>query len=170
MSTTTQCHRSYRVALTALLPLALVLALLASAAPALAKAQRTPLDGVEHKTFDFTTISRMWDAGPWHFDRDITTGTGDFNFGALAGTVRWVANDKIDLSTGDGRVWGTVSYTADSGITCVGTAEGKLTAFLLTAHIVAQCSDGSLLKGTLQDLSNDGITLSSTFHGELLSP
>jgi hypothetical protein len=169
LSTSTPRRRFYRAALAALLPLALVLALLASTAPALAKARRTPLDGVEHKAFDFSTVSRMWDAGPWHFDRDITA-TGDFDFGGLAGTVIWVANDKFDVSTGDGRVWGTVRYTTDTGVTCAGDEEGKLTAFQLTAHIVAQCSDGSQLQGTLQDISNDLTTLTSTFHGELLRP
>jgi len=169
MSATNQVRRYYRSARIALLPLVLVLALLPSAAPALAKEQRTPLAGVEHKHFDFGTVSQMWDGGPWHQDRDITA-TGDFDFGALAGSVIWVANDRLDVSTGDGRVWGKVTYTADSGITCAGTAQGQLTGYLLTATIVAPCSDGSLLRGTLQDVSNDLTTLTSTFHGELLGP
>ena len=45
-----------------------------------------------------------------------------------------------------------VTYTDSAiGITCSGVREGKLTNYLITAKIVARCSDGSLLQGTLQD-------------------
>ena len=159
-----------RTSRAAVLSLMLALSVMLGAAPALARAQRTPLSGTEVKLFDFGTVTRAWVSGPWNHDQDITA-AGTFDFGALAGTVVWVANDKIDFSTGDGRVWGKVTYTdTASGVTCTGTAEGKLTGFLLTAHIVAPCSDGSLLKGTLHDVSNDLIGLHSTFEGELLAP
>jgi hypothetical protein len=158
-----------RLAGATLLPLALALALLPSAGSALAAATRTPLNGVEQKAFTTIPVSRSWDAGPWHLDHDITV-IGTFDFGALAGTVVWVANDRLDFTSGDGRIWGKATYTANSGIVCEGTAQGKLTGFLVTAKIVAPCSDGSLLKGTLQDVSNNGAILTSTFTGELLSP
>jgi len=158
-----------RTARATLVSVALALALLPGVMPALAQAQRTALSGTEVKAFNFGTVSCAWDAGPWHLDQDITA-TGTFNFGALKSTVVWVANDRLELSSGDGRVWGKITYTADNGVTCQGTGGGKLTGYLLNAQIVAPCSDGSLLKGTLQDVSNDLIGLHSTFEGELLTP
>src|SRR5258708_25020483 len=88
-----------RSARAALLPIALVLALLPSAVPALASAQRTPLAGTEIKFFGSGSAGHSWDPGPWHQDRQIngTIGTvGTFDFGALAGTVVWFANDRLD--------------------------------------------------------------------------
>jgi hypothetical protein len=152
----------------ALLPIALTLALLPSAAPALAQAQRTPLAGVENEVFDFSTVSRLKGAGPWLLAQDLTL-SGTFNYGALAGTVMEVDNVRND-PTGDGQVWGTVTYTATSGLVCSGNFSGKITGFFLTAQIVAPCSDGSLLQGTLQTVSNDFVVVTSTFQGELLSP
>src|SRR5260221_5615967 len=140
-----------RTARAALVSVALALALLPGAMPALAQAQRTPLSGTEHKFFGVP--ERTWSAGPWEIHANQTL-PGTFNFGALAGTLVWVANDQIDFSTGNGHVWGKVSYTdTASGVTCTGTVEGKITAFFLNANIVAPCSDGSLLRGTLQDTS-----------------
>ena len=159
-----------RAAGAALLPIALALALLPSAVPALAQAQRTHLAGTEIKFFGSGAAGRSWDPGPWHQDRLIDPTIGNFDYGALAGTMVWMANDRLDFSTTDGRVWAKVTYTATSGIVCSGTAGGKLTGFLLNAQLVAQCSDGSLLRGTVQDVSNNGVTIMSTFEGELLSP
>jgi hypothetical protein len=150
--------------------LALVLTLLPSASPALARAQRTALEGTETKFFHPETLDRTIIAGPWEIHIGQTV-TGVFDFGALAGTLVWEATDRIDFSTGNGQVRGKVSYTdIASEVTCTGNAVGKITSFLLTAKIVAQCSDGSKLQGTLQDTSNNGVQINSTFHGELLSP
>jgi hypothetical protein len=71
-----------------------------------------------------------------------------------------------------------VTYTDSvTGISCSGTREGQLTNFLLTAKIVARCSDGSLLKGNLQDTvinfppgSPAPSDVISKFNGELLKP
>jgi hypothetical protein len=71
-----------------------------------------------------------------------------------------------------------VTYTdSATGITCTGIRQGQLTNFLLTAKIVARCSDGSLLRGTLQDVelifppgSPAPSEVISHFDGELLSP
>ena len=157
-----------RAARAALLPIAVALALLPSAAPALAQAQRTPLAGVEIEAFDFSTVSRLKGAGPWLFGRDLTL-SGTFDYGALAGTVIDVDNVRND-PTGAGQVWGTRTYTATSGLVCSGHFSGKITGFFLNAQIVAPCSDGSLLQGTLQTVSNDFVVLTNTFQGELLSP
>jgi hypothetical protein len=161
-----------RAAGAALLPLAVVLALLPSAAPAHAQAQRIPLAGTDTETFDFSTISRTWAAGPFTLDRDNSI-SGTFNFGALAGTVTAVFNDRFDGSTGDGHVWGTWTYTATSGLVCSGQGNGKTRGFFLTAQIVAPCSDGSLLRGTEQTVSfnfDEVVSTVQTFQGELLIP
>ncbi len=157
-----------RTARATLVSLALALALLPGVMPALAQAQRTVLDGTETKTFGVP--ERTWTAGPWEFHANNTL-LGTFDFGALKGTMVWVATDRFDFSIGNGRVWGKVIYTdTASGVVCSGTGQGPVTGFFLTAHIVAKCSDGSILKGTLQDVSNDLVGLHSTFHGELLTP
>ncbi len=157
-----------RAARAALLPIALALALLPSAAPALAQAQRTPLAGVENETFDYNTVNHFRGAGPWLLAQDLTL-SGTFNYGALAGTVMEVDNVRND-PTGDGQVSGTRTYIATSGLVCSGHVSGKLTGFFLTGQIVAPCSDGSLLRGTLQTVSNDFVVVTNTFQGELLSP
>jgi hypothetical protein len=157
-----------RTARATLVSVALALALLPGVMPALARAQSIPLDGTETKNFG--PAERVWTAGPWEFHRDATL-YGVFDFGALKGTMVWVATDRFDFSTGNGRVWGKVTYTDTvSGVVCSGTGQGPVTGFFLTAHIVAKCSDGSIMKGTLQDVSNDLVGLHSTFHGELLTP
>ena len=140
------------------------------AMPAFAEGHGTALDGTEAKSFSVpSTITRTWTEGPFTLHEGATL-TGVFDFGALKGTVIDVVNDKIDFSTGNGRVWGKVNYTVTAtGVTCKGWIDGKLTAFLLTAHIVARCSDGRLLLGTYQDVSNNLAVLTSTFHGELLN-
>ena len=152
----------------AVLSLMLALSVLLGTTPAFARAQRIPLDGTETKNFG--PAERVWTAGPWEFHRDSTL-YGVFDFGALKGTLVWVATDRFDFAVGNGRVWGKVTYTdTASGVVCAGTGQGPVTGYFLTAHIVAQCSDGSHLKGTLQDVYNDLVGLHSTFHGELLVP
>ena len=107
-----------------------------------------------------------------------STARGTFDFGALKGTETQLGNATLDPVTGNGHVWGTVTYTdSAAGITCSGTRQGKIIHFLISAKIVARCSDGSLLKGTLQDVSivvPPGSPVPSEvysdFNGELLVP
>ena len=151
------------------------LASLLSATTVLAKAERTSLSGTEHMFFGAPGSVRTSDG--WVQLRDVPL-TGTFDFGTLQGTETQLVNAKLDPITGDGIVWGTVTYTdSATGITCSGVRDGKLTNYLITAKIVARCSDGSLMKGTLQDTSvifPPGSPVPgevySDFDGELLSP
>ncbi len=153
----------------AVLPIVLALSVMLGATTAFAQVQRTILGGTETKFFHPETLDRTITAGPWEIHVGQTV-PGFFNFGALAGTLVYEATDRIDFSTGNGQLRAKVTYTdTASGVTCAGHAEGKIIAFLVTSNIVAQCSDGSTLKGTLQDTFNNGVEIDSTFHGELLS-
>lgn len=153
----------------------LVLALLVTATTVFAKAERTVLSGTEHM-FASGAPGRVWVADGWIQQRDVPF-TGTFDFGAMKGTETQLANAKLNPATGEGHVWGIVIYTdSATGITCTGIRQGKLTNFLLTAKIVARCSDGSLLKGTLQDTllnfppgAPAPSDVFSDFNGELLS-
>jgi hypothetical protein len=154
----------------------LMLALFLTVTSVLAKAERTALEGMED-IFGAGAPGRMWEADGWLQQRDVPF-TGTFDFGAMSGTETQLVNARLNPVTGEGRVWGTVTYTdSTTGITCSGIREGTLTNFLLTANIVARCSDGSLLKGTLQDVqlifppgSPAPSEVISHFDGELLSP
>ena len=130
---------------------ALALALPLMATPAFAKAQQITLSGTEHMFFG--QPGRVSSSDGWVQLRDIPL-TGTFDFGALKGTETQLVNARLDPVTGNGIVWGRVTYTDNAtGITCSGVRAGKLTNYLIKAKIVARCSDGSLLKGTLQDTS-----------------
>jgi hypothetical protein len=152
-----------------------ILALLLTTTTVFAKAQRTAFDGTEHMFFGAPGSVSV--SGSWVQLRDVPL-TGTFDFGALQGIETQLVNAKLDPATGNGIVWGTVTYTdSATGITCSGVREGKLTNYLITAKIVAHCSDGSLLRGTLQDTSvifPPGSPVPgevySGFNGELLSP
>jgi hypothetical protein len=127
------------------------LALLLTATTVLAKAERIVLSGTEHM-FITGGPAQVWEANGWVHQRGVPL-TGTFDFGAMQGTETQLANARFDPLTGSGRVWGTVTYIdTATGITCSGIREGKLTNFLLTAKVVAHCSDGSRLQGTLQDI------------------
>ena len=151
------------------------LALLLSTTTVFAKAERTALSGTEHMFFG--APGSVFVSGGWVQLRSVPL-TGTFDFGALRGTETQLVNAKLDPVTGNGIVWGTVSYTdSATGITCSGVREGKLTNYLITARINARCSDGSVLQGTLQDTSAifpPGSPVPgevySDFNGELLSP
>jgi hypothetical protein len=154
----------------------LALTLLVSVSTALAKAERITLDGTED-IFGAGAPARMWEADGWLQQRDVPF-TGTFDFGTLRGTETQLVNAKVNPVTGEGHVWGIIIYTDNStGITCKGILEAKLTNFLRTAKVVAPCNDGSLLKGTIQDIElifppgspapNEVI---SHFDGELLRP
>ena len=155
--------------------IALSLAVLLMATPALARAQVTAVTGTEHMFFGAPGSVSASDG--WVQLRDLPL-TGTFDFGALRGTETQLVNAKLDPVTGNGTVWGGVTYTdSATGITCSGVRVGKLTAFLIEATINAKCSDGSLLKGTLQDTSvifPPGSPVPgevySEFNGGLLSP
>jgi hypothetical protein len=153
----------------------IVLALLLTTTTVFAKAEQTALSGTEHMFFGPPGSVSV--AGGWVQLRDVPL-TGTFDFGALQGIETQLVNAKLDPATGNGIVWGTVTYTASAtGITCSGIREGKLTNYLITAKVTAKCSDGSLLRGTLQDISvifPPGSPVPgevySDFNGELLSP
>ena len=153
----------------------LVLALLLTET-ALAKAERIVLSGTSH-IFSSRAPGRVWEADGWLQQRDVPF-TGTFDFGAIQGTETQLVNAKLNPLTGEGRVWGVVTYTdSASGITCSGIREGEITNFLLRAKVVPSCSDGSLLKGTVQDVelifppgSPAPSEVISEFNGELLSP
>lgn len=152
-----------------------ILALMLVTIPAFAKAERTALTGTEHMIFG--APGSVFLSGGWVQLRDVSL-TGTFDFGTLQGSETQLVNARLDPVTGDGVVWGTVTYTdSATGITCSGVREGKLTNYLITAKITARCSDGSLLQGTLQDTSvifapgaPTPSEVYSDFTGELLSP
>lgn len=154
----------------------LALAVLLTVTTALAKAERAVVEGTED-IFIAGAPGSVWEADGWVQQRNIPF-TGTFDFGELKGTETQLANAKLNPATGEGNVWGTVTYTdSTTGFTCTGVRQGKLTNFLLTAKIVARCSDGSLLTGTLQDVelvfppgSPAPSEVISHFEGELLSP
>ena len=150
-------------------------ALLLMTIPALAKAERTILTGTEHMIFGVP--GSVSPAGDLLQLRDVPL-TGTFDFGTLQGSETQLVNARLDPATGNGVVWGTVTYTdSATGITCSGVREGTLTNYLITARIIARCSDGSILRGTLQDTSAVfplGVPtpseVYSSFTGELLIP
>ena len=153
----------------------LALTLLLIATPVLAQSQRSMLSGTEHMVFGIP--GSVSTADGWVQLRDVPL-TGTFDFGALQGTETQLVNAKLDPATGNGIVWGEVTYIdSATGVTCSGVRTGKLSSYLITAKIVARCSDGSLLQGTLQDTSvifPPGSPVPgevySDFNGELLSP
>ena len=153
----------------------LTLALSLNATIVLAKTERTVLVGTEQMYFGMP--GRVWLADGLVQQRDVPL-TGTFDFGVLKGTETQLANATLNPVTGNGHVWGTVTYTdSAAGITCSGTRQGKIINFLISAEIVARCSDGSLLQGTLQDVSiivppgsPVPTEVYSDFNGELLNP
>jgi len=153
----------------------MICAMLLTVTTALAAAERTTLSGTEHMYFGMP--GRVWLADGLIQQRDVPL-TGMFDFGILKGNEAQLGNATLDPVTGNGHVWGTVTYTdSATGITCSGTRQGKIINFLISARIVARCSDGSLLKGTLQDVSivvppgsPVPTEVYSDFNGELLVP
>jgi hypothetical protein len=151
------------------------LALLLMKTPALAKSQRIALAGTEHMFFGAPGSVSI--SGSLVQLRDIPL-AGTFNFGAFQGSETQLVNARLDPVTGNGVVWGIVTYVdSTTGIPCSGVREGKLTSYLVTAKIVARCSDGSLWQGTLQDTSvifPPGSPIPGEvygdFNGELLNP
>ena len=155
--------------------ISIILALLLTTTTVFAKAERAAISGTEHMFFG--PPGSVTPSDGWVQLRDLPL-TGTFDFGVLQGTETQLVNAKLDPVTGNGTVWGAVTYTdSATGITCSGVRVGKLTSFLITATINAKCSDGSLLQGTLQDAtvifppgSPVPGEVYSEFNGELLSP
>lgn len=153
-----------------------LLALPLAVTTAFARAERISLEGTED-VFIAGAPGRAWEANRWVQLRDVPF-AGTFNFGTMSGTGTQLVNARLNPATGEGRVWGTVTYTDSStGVTCTGILEARLTNLLRTAEVVAPCSDGSLLKGTIQDTelifppgSPAPSEVISEFNGELLSP
>lgn len=153
----------------------LALVLLSTAIPALAKSERTAISGVEHMFFGIP--GKVWLADGLVQQRNVPL-TGTFDFGIMKGTETQLANATLDPVTGNGRVWGVVTYTdSTTGITCSGVREGYLEHFIVTATIIAHCSDNSLLRGALQDAqiivppgSPVPTEVYSNFTGDLLNP
>jgi hypothetical protein len=153
---------------------ALTLTLLPRAAPVLAGEPWIDLAGTEQSTFS-GPAAQQWTSGQWTQIRDQPL-TGTFAFSGdgvtLTGPETRHDNAKIDFATGDGYLWGTVTYTdLATGMTCSGERGGKLTHFHLTGTVIARCSNGALLRGNLQDtVAVPGGVVESDFHGVLLSP
>ncbi|MGI8914973.1 MAG: hypothetical protein ACR2JY_14515 [Chloroflexota bacterium] len=159
----------------AALTLALALAILPGAV--LAQAQRTVLTGTDQRFFG--APARVWVADGLTQVRGIPQ-TGTFAFSGagvtLAGTENDLVNGTLDAG-GNGHAWGMVSFTdTASGVTCSGISQGEITHGLAVNSVVAHCSDGAVLKGTLRDTEAypagqaPPTWVKSTFTGVLLSP
>jgi hypothetical protein len=168
--------RKISILIGAALLLLSVLGTAAFASPARAGAQETPLTGTE--TRHFGVPGRAWTAGSVTQVRDVPL-TGTFAFSGegvtLAGTETALVNAA--LFDGGGITWGVATYTdAATGVTCTGTVIGQIKGVLATLKLNAPCSDGKLLKGTLQDVSSEPpgqappSSVTSEFTGVLLSP
>lgn len=142
-----------------------------------ARAVRTAVSGDQSATVSVANAT-FQSAGRWTI---ITNGqlTGNFQFTGegvtLAGPFTRVVNVKIDAGN-NGILWGTVRYVdTRTGVTCSGFNHGTLTNNFLTGKLVAACSDGSLLQGTLQDTNltydNQGhlIAVATHFDGTFLN-
>jgi hypothetical protein len=159
------------------LTIVLAMAVLASAAPAAAHARQVTVSGTEDRFFGVPASVIV--AGRWTLIRGLPI-TGTFAFSGpgvtLAGPETVLVDGKIDAN-GNGRSWGEVTYTdVATGVTCSGIVQGPLTNGFITANVVALCSDGSVLKGTLRDTLTlppgqvPPSEVRSTFTGELRFP
>ncbi len=170
------------IARTKLLRLAflIIIGSLLSAAPnaAYARARETPLSG-DMQSVVSGPPAGVQQVGKWRmFTGAPLSGTFAFsgNGVSLAGTLTRLVNVRIDAEL-NGTLMGTISYVdTQTGVTCTGFHHGKLINNFLTGTVVASCSDGTLLRGTLQDTEitydNQGILSSVTTHftGTLLNP
>jgi|GEM_PF-2446245 len=148
----------------------------AFAGPALGGGQRIAIAGEEVRYFG--PPDRVWFADGWTQIRSQQL-TGTFSFSGdgitLEGTHTVLCDAKLDGP--NGLAWCDVTYTdAASGVTCTGHVNVKITDALGNQTLVAPCSDGTLLKGTLQDVETyppnvaPPIWVRSEFQGELLRP
>jgi hypothetical protein len=155
-----------------------VLTSLAFAAPALARAQRIALTGTETRYFG--APERVWAADGLTQIRGLKL-TGTFAYSGagitLAGPLTVLSNATLDATGIGGNTWSMATYTdTATGVTCTGPVVGKIINALGTLTVVAPCSDGALLMGTLQDVETypqdvaPPIWVRSNFNGVLLSP
>ena len=161
----------------AALTVVLAMAVLPRAAPTLAQAQQVTVAGTEDRFFGVPDSIIVADG--WTQIRGLPiTGTFAFNGAGvtLAGPETVLVDGKVDVN-GNGRSWGKATYAdAATGVTCSGIVQGPITQGLITATVVAPCSDGSLLKGTVQDTLTlppgqvPPSEVMSTFTGVLLIP
>jgi hypothetical protein len=148
----------------------------AFAAPALARAQHIALTGEEIRYFGPAEGVRFADGWTQIRGQQLT---GTFSFSGegftLEGTHAVLCNARLDGT--NGFAWCEVTYTdTATGMTCTGHVNGEITDALGHHALVAPCSDGSLLKGTLQDVEIYPPNVAppewvrSEFQGVLLSP
>ena len=140
----------------------------------------TPISGEETIYFAAGTDYREWSSGRWLHEK-YARGTGTFAFigdgVSLSGTVSRRDIVKADAD-GNGRVQGVITYTyVDKGteVTCQGPSKGVLTEWEIAGSVLAHCSDGSTLHGSIQGtgVAMDGNTvvgIVDAFSGTLASP
>ena len=138
----------------------------------------TPVSGSQTVLFTGTGY-RLWSSDGWTHTK-YYSGAGTFAFSgdgvSLSGTVSRRDITKADAD-GNGSVEGVVTYVnANDGVTCQGPSNGKLTNWALAASVLAHCSDGSTLHGSLQDTGvvfddqGNVIGLTTDFSGTLHIP
>jgi hypothetical protein len=160
-----------------ILAIGLALALLPLAGSAVARAERVAVSGESRLVFG--TPARVWVADGWTHFRGFPL-TGSFAYRGdgvtLAGTFERLDNATFNAA-GQGRVWGVATFRdAATGVTCTGPSPGSLTQMLFAGTVVARCSDGALLTGTIRDTGplTDGagqvIGVVEVFRGVLLTP
>ena len=143
-----------------------------------ARAVRTPVSGDQSATVSVANAT-VRSVGRWTIITNAQL-TGNFKFtgagATLTGPFTRVVNVKLDASK-NGILWGTVRYVdTRTGVTCTGFNHGTLTNDFLTGTLIASCSDGSVLRGTVQDTNltydNQGnlIAVATHFTGTLLNP
>jgi hypothetical protein len=149
----------------------------APAAPQALQAKVTAITGSEQRFFG--PPASVWVSNGLTQVRGVPL-TGTFAFSGrgvkLAGTETVVTNASLD-DTNNGYTWGTNTYTdTATGLKCTGSANGPLINSLATLIIVAPCSNGGMLVGTVQDISTDPpnvappTSVKSSFKGIYISP
>jgi len=127
----------------------------------------------------FTSYGQQWASHDWLHEKYVRS-AGTFTFVgdgvSLSGTVSRKDIVKADAD-GNGRVQGVITYAiASSGVTCQGPSNGTLTNFAISASVLAHCSDGSTLHGSLQergvvfDDKGNVIGVTTAFSGTILMP
>ncbi len=121
--------------------------------PASEKLGQIALTGTEKRYFGVP--GRAWVAGGVTQIRDLPL-TGTFAFSGPGITLAGPETQMTSATLGDGGngfTWGTGTYTDEaSGLTCTGPVFGRIINALGHLTLIARCSDGSLLKGSLTDV------------------
>jgi hypothetical protein len=148
----------------------------APAAPELKQAKVIALTGSEQRFFGPPTSVSVSN-GLTQVRGVKLTGTFAFSGSGvnLAGTETVSTNASLD-ATNNGYTWGTMTYMdTATGLKCTGSVNGQIINALGTLIIVAPCSNGALLVGTVQDVSTDPpnvappTSVKSTFKGVYIS-